>query len=59
MIFQYRKYQRNIKERTKEEKKVEMGTKEFTYGRGYSSDIVTIITKLRKYNQYAYKFVWW
>ena len=58
MIFQYRKYQRNIKERMKEEKMVEMGTKEFTYGRGYSSDIVIIITKLSNHNQYAYKFVW-
>ena len=48
MIFQYRKYQRNIKERTKEEKKVEMGTKEFTYGRGYSSDIVTIHDKIEQ-----------
>ena len=58
MIFQYRKYQRNIKEKMKEENMEEMGTKEFTYGRGYSSDIVTIITKLRNHNQYAYKFVW-
>ena len=48
----------NSNECRQEEKKVEMGTKELTYGRGYSSDIVIIITKLSNHNQYAYKFVW-
>ena len=32
----------------KEEKQVEMGTKEFTNGRGYSSNIVTTYSKIRK-----------
>jgi len=36
-----KRYQRKIKERTKEKKKVEGGTKEFTNGREFFFDIWT------------------
>jgi len=34
-----KRYQRKIRERTKNKKKIEVGTKEFTNGRGFFFDI--------------------
>lgn len=41
-------YQRKIKERTKEKKEIEVGTKEFTNGREFFFDIWTEYNKIQK-----------